>query len=115
MKAKEKPKTASVLAIIGGILIIMLGTAGTAYHSYIYHPPPEKVLTAYICGITVIISAIMLYVYPKLKVLWGVITIVFSIISLISSGGLLVGMMLGIIGGALGIAWKPSPPIAKKS
>ena len=107
MKTKEKPTTAFVLALIGGILIFLAAPSGVAYHSYFWSPPPELVLAGRICGIVVIISAIMLYVYPKLKIIWGVIIIVFSLISLVRTGGFFLGMMLGIVGGASGIVWKP--------
>jgi len=63
--------------------------------------------------ILVLVGAVMLYVNPEKSKTWGVIVLVFSIISLFFAlGGFIVGMILGIIGGALGIAWKPSPPLA---
>jgi hypothetical protein len=67
-----------------------------------------------ICGILVVVGAVVLYVNPERNVPWGVITIIFSIISLFFAflGGFVVGMILGTSGGALGIAWKPSPPPA---
>jgi hypothetical protein len=55
----------------------------------------------------------MLYVNSEKSKTWGVIVLVFSIISLFFGlGGFIVGMILGIIGGALGIVWKPSAPSA---
>lgn len=38
---------------------------------------------------------------------WGVLIPIFSILSLFGGGGFFIGMILGIIGGALGLAWKP--------
>ncbi|MEM4545186.1 MAG: DUF6114 domain-containing protein [Nitrososphaerota archaeon] len=34
--------------------------------------------------------------------------LIFSIISLVSMGGFIIGAILGIVGGALAIAWKPT-------
>jgi hypothetical protein len=35
---------------------------------------------------------------------------VLSIISIVTGGGFLIGFILGIIGGALALAWKPKTP-----
>lgn len=40
----------------------------------------------------------------------GSLGVIFSLFSILSLGRLFVGMILGIIGGAMGIAWKPAPP-----
>jgi len=49
----------------------------------------------------------MLYRSPSRKTAWAVIILAFSIVSMVVGGGLLVGLVLGTIGGALAIAWKP--------
>ncbi|MFX0202705.1 MAG: DUF6114 domain-containing protein, partial [Candidatus Hodarchaeota archaeon] len=58
-------------------------------------------------GVIVLLSAVMLYRNPMSKTTWGVLILIFSILSVVGGGGFLVGMILGIIGGALGLAWKP--------
>ena len=60
-----------------------------------------------ICGIVVMLSGIMSY-NPKgnrLKI-FSIVAIIFSLISILGDGGFLVGMILGIIGGALGLMKK---------
>ncbi|NIR86458.1 hypothetical protein GWO13_02370 [Candidatus Bathyarchaeota archaeon] len=59
-----------------------------------------------ILAILVIIGAFLIYM-PGKEVIGGILVLVFSIISLaFTAGGLLIGLILGIIGGALGIAKK---------
>ena len=67
-------------------------------------------LDALICGIVVLTAGILLHALPKYHVVWGVLGVIFSLFSILSLGGLFLGMILGIIGGAMGIAWKPAPP-----
>ena len=58
-------------------------------------------LAAVICGIIVIISAIMLKVQPHQHVPWAILIIAFSAASFVGMGGYFIGATLGIIGGAL--------------
>jgi len=60
-----------------------------------------------VCGILVLVGAIMLRVYPRDRVIWGVVIIVFSAISFVGMGGYFVGAVFGIIGGALALTYKP--------
>src|SRR5437870_11847163 len=65
-------------------------------------------------GILALLMTFMLYSRPELDVAWGVTSLVFAagrITSVFSGyGGLglgVVGMVLGSVGGALAIAWRP--------
>jgi hypothetical protein len=55
----------------------------------------------------VIIGAFMLNTRPLEHVTWGTLVLVFSAVSLISMRGWFIGAVLGIIGGAFAISWKP--------
>jgi uncharacterized membrane protein YjgN (DUF898 family) len=62
-----------------------------------------------IFGVVVIASAVMLNRQPQQHQTWGILILIFSILSVFGGmGGYLVGLVLGIVGGALAIAWKPS-------
>ncbi|MEM3401448.1 MAG: DUF6114 domain-containing protein [Nitrososphaerota archaeon] len=67
-----------------------------------------SVLVNVVSGIVVLIGALMLYSRPKQVHMWGTLVLIFSIISLVSMGGFIIGAILGIVGGALAIAWKPT-------
>ncbi|MEM2273193.1 MAG: DUF6114 domain-containing protein, partial [Candidatus Bathyarchaeia archaeon] len=66
-------------------------------------------------GIIVIIGAVMINKTEPTSVRNGsILVIIFSILSLIfSGGGFVIGFILGLIGGILGLIWKPpseTPP-----
>lgn len=58
-----------------------------------------------IFGIIVLIGAYFIYT-PGKETLGGILVLVFSILSIFAGGGFLVGLILGIVGGALGLAKK---------
>ena len=121
MSQNEKQKKAFILSLIAGILIIsnttLLGVATTWFPDVIPKLPGSSgnditilyQLTA-ICilfGFIVLFGAIMLHIKPAKKKVWGILILVFSIPSVITGGGFIIGFILGIIGGALAISGKP--------
>jgi hypothetical protein len=56
-------------------------------------------------AIIVIVGAVLIYM-PGKEVLGGILVLIFSILSIVIGGGFFIGLILGIIGGALGIAKK---------
>jgi hypothetical protein len=62
-----------------------------------------------IFGIIVIISALMLNRKPEEHSMWGTLIVIFSVLSIFGGtmGGFGIGLILGLIGGILAIAWKP--------
>ncbi|MFI5448385.1 MAG: DUF6114 domain-containing protein [Candidatus Bathyarchaeia archaeon] len=59
-------------------------------------------------GVIVIISALMLNRRPHEHTTWGILILVFSVLSAFGSmmGGFSIGVLLGVIGGVLAITWK---------
>ena len=114
----EKPTTAFMLSLIGGIIVFLVGffvmiILGVAalFNRWI------GILSAFgflgvIWGILMIVGAVMLYSKPEQHVTWGILILVSSFLSWIGTfGGLVVGFILGVIGGILGIIWRPSASI----
>ncbi len=60
-----------------------------------------------VCGIVVLVGSYMLRSRPASHVAWGVIILIFSLVSIFAGGGFVIGMILGIVGGILAIVWKP--------
>jgi len=61
-------------------------------------------------GALVILGAVMLYSRPFEKDLWGAVIIAFSILGILGGmGGFMIGLVLGIVGGVLALAWNPTP------
>ena len=118
----DKPTAAFVLSLIGGVLIVICGLgyavlgaicgslasmapggggAGAAIFIYM--------ALGLISGVTVIAGAVMINKAEPDKVKKGsILVVVFSIVSLVSGGGFYIGTILGIIGGVLGLVWKPA-------
>jgi hypothetical protein len=120
LSSEEKPTAAFVLSLIAGILILINGAVVGAVRSFIGPHIPgmgERALVTgilstvmvvgIVLGLIVIVAAVMLYRNPAQKTMWGVIVLVLSIISIFIGGGFIIGLILGIIGGALALAWKP--------
>ncbi|HXZ90858.1 MAG TPA: DUF6114 domain-containing protein [Candidatus Dormibacteraeota bacterium] len=127
----EYPKVASVLALVGGILIILCGTMLVAVSTFILPhinysnvntPPrlspgiiPSLVsgivgtmgVFALISGIIVLVSAIILLTNSSQRRTLGVLILVFSVLSFLGLGGFVVGAILGVAGGILTLTWKP--------
>jgi len=125
------PKTASILALAGGILIILGGTLLMAVSTFILPhldysnlttPPrlnPGSIaglvsgivgtmgLFGLVSGIIVLVSAVILLTGPSQRRTWGVLILVFSVMSFLGLGGFVVGAILGIAGGILTLRWKP--------
>jgi uncharacterized membrane protein len=59
-----------------------------------------------IFGILVLFGAILLHIKPINKKAWGIMILVFSIPSVVTGGGFIIGFILGIIGGALALSRK---------
>ena len=67
-------------------------------------------LVAVICGVIVLMSAIMLRVQPHQHINWAIVIIVFSAISFVDMGGYFIGAALGIIGGAFVLSIRQTNP-----
>jgi len=105
------------LALIGGIIILLCGIVFVAMSSELVEKLGEQQLEeeltqqalstvgilGIVLGILVIVGAILAR-YRERKILGGMMAIIGSLLSLFSGGGLIVGMLLGISGGALILA-----------
>jgi bacteriorhodopsin len=60
-----------------------------------------------VSGILMIVGAAMLRARPREHVLWGTIILVFSVVSFVGMGGFFIGAVLGIVGGAFAIIYRP--------
>ena len=72
-------------------------------------------LVGVLFGIAVIAGAVMLHHNPADHSKWGLVILIFSVLSIFGSamGGFGVGLILGIIGGILALTWK-TPTTQKK-
>ena len=135
MSSPGRPVTAFILSLIGGVLMLANGAMmfmfwGTGYGWMMrgfggmmggyqgmmgslgvpFGFMQGLMLVGLTSGIIVIVSAVMLDARPMEHFAWGVIILIFSMISFVGMGGFIVGAILGIIGGAFAISWRPMLP-----
>ena len=109
----------SILVIIGGLLMLLVGAFVAFVISSIvssFHIGGTTVLSSVLVlgpvfGLIVIIVGVLAIAAPDLKILWGVLAIVFAVLSLFSTaiGGFFLGFILALVGGIL-ILVKTAPP-----
>ncbi|MFW6117790.1 MAG: DUF6114 domain-containing protein [Thermoproteota archaeon] len=63
-------------------------------------------LVGLVSGIIIVIAAAMLDIRPQERQAWGVIVIIFSVISFLNMAGFLIGGILALIGGAFALSSK---------
>lgn len=128
----EYPNIPSILALVGGALIVLVDILLLAVSVTIlphlnytsnfqaphgYTGSPGSLATGFvaaiasfglICGIIVTMSSVLLRLKPAQRQTWGVLVLVFSILGFFGLGGFIVGSILGIVGGILALQWKPA-------
>ena len=98
---------AALGSILGGMLTGFGAPAGAASVVVLYGA------LGVLNGLLVMVFGILLYMRPQKHVAWGVLVLILSLLSWATTvGGLFIGFILALIGGILGIIWKPPAPMA---
>lgn len=129
MGSQPTPSTAFILSLVGGIIIALGGLAfflgyffGWPFYGgmmggfpwmmggfgYNYSIMLAFSLVGLIAGALVVVGALMLNARPAEHTMWGIVILIFSLTSFLSMGGFFIGTLLGIIGGALALSWRPA-------
>ncbi len=120
--AQVYPSTAYLLSLIGGILILIDGLLtvvaaflGAAVVAGIGFAGLGLLLIAFgiialLFSLVVLYGALQLKSRPQTARTWGILILVFSLISFLGGGGFIIGAILGLIGGVLAIVWTPPAP-----
>lgn len=129
---------AFVLALIGGLIVLVTSVINAVWFSYGatsfggYGSYMRGVMDGYhsfmgsnasstgffaslsiigvVCGVIVVMSAILLQVNPRQHVIWAVVIIAFSAISFVGMGGFFIGAILGIFAGVFDLSLKQTSP-----
>lgn len=118
----EKPTGAAVLSIIGGVFILLAGLVLMAIGAWLDFllgvtgltfglPVTTLGILGLVLGLVIIVLGVMLLMKPEMHLVFGVLILVLSLVSVISLGGFFIGLILGLVGGILGIVFKPTPPM----
>lgn len=104
---RRRPFWAGLWAILSGAIVAYV--PGTAFKFSLV--PGSLIWLGVLVGVLIAVFGLFLWLQPSLRYLLGALIIVFSLGSFMSSdfGGLIIGMLLGLVAGALAIAWTPLP------
>ncbi|HVT67278.1 MAG TPA: DUF6114 domain-containing protein [Trebonia sp.] len=114
-----RPFWGGLLVLLAGLELVALPLSGVLIHGglklviYIGIGGVFGVLI----GALLVASGIALWVDPTHRNFYGIAGIVLGIVSFPASnlGGFFLGMLIAIIGGALGFAWAPRPAVGAGS
>jgi len=102
-------------ANFGGFGNFMRGAMG-GYHSFMGSYGTSNSFLAgisvigLVCGVIVLIGAIMLKVDSHQSTIWAIVIIAFSLVSFVGMGGYFIGAILSIVGGAFVLATRQTNP-----
>ncbi|MCS7095027.1 MAG: hypothetical protein NZ988_04380 [Thaumarchaeota archaeon] len=118
----QKPVAAFVISLVAGALMLAGGVMGIAAWTWWRWMPMGGWMMpmwgmmgslwlvfssiGLVSGAVVLVASLLLYSRPEQAQSWGTVILVFSAVSLLGMGGLLIGALLGIVGGLLALVWK---------
>ncbi len=102
---RSRPFWGGLLCILGGTIIVY----GPATVWRFLLVSGGVVWAGLLTGAIIVLMGLVLWFAPGQRTLAGLLAVVLSVASLVSAnlGGYFIGMLLGIVGGALGLAWAP--------
>lgn len=101
---RTRPLWGSLLMLLGSLIMLALPISLLRFAFLL-----DSLWASVLVGALLLVMALVQLFVPSYSVLTGSIGIVLSLVSFITSsfGGLVIGMLLGIIGGALSLSWRP--------
>ncbi|WP_042457017.1 DUF6114 domain-containing protein [Neobacillus dielmonensis] len=100
----RRPFWGATLCILSGLVILWV----PAKLYEVAAAPGSIIFVGFFLGGLTLLLGVLGYIMPKLSTLLGVLAIFSSVLSIMGAlGGFLIGTILGILGGAMMIAWKP--------
>ncbi|WP_077328150.1 DUF6114 domain-containing protein [Virgibacillus siamensis] len=99
----RRPFWGATLMILAGLLILYIPLQLFA----IAFVQGSFVFVGFMFGGLMIIMGILDYIYPQFSTVFGIVGIFLAVLSVMGAlGGFIIGTIIGIIGGALSIAWQ---------
>jgi hypothetical protein len=102
-----------VLTVIGGLFILggglIFAIVGAVLALFGFWS--GLFLLGIVVGFLTLIVGVLMIVVPSAHSLWGILAIVFALVSIpVAIGGFVIGFLLTFIGGILALTWKPPTP-----
>jgi len=112
-----RPNAAFALSLVGGALIL-LGGVSELILAYTVPSVYGGVASFFllgsvgvVLGAVVVIFGALTYARPHHHVVFGVVVVVASLLSVVAYWGFVIGLVLGLVGGVLAITWTPPLPL----
>ncbi|TQS27353.1 DUF6114 domain-containing protein [Microbispora sp. KK1-11] len=104
---RSRPFWGGLLVLAAGLELLSIPFATQALPLVIQS---GTVGATYLIALVLIILGLMLWLQPGQRAFLGVVAVLVSIASFVYAnlGGFLIGMLLGLVGGALAVAWAPA-------
>ncbi|GAA4194475.1 DUF6114 domain-containing protein [Microbispora amethystogenes] len=103
---RSRPFWGGLLVLLAGLELLSIPFATKALPLVIQS---GTVGATYLIALVLVILGLMIWLQPGQRAFLGVVAVLVSIASFVYAnlGGFLVGMLLGLVGGALAVAWAP--------
>ncbi|UQA93033.1 DUF6114 domain-containing protein [Streptomyces halobius] len=113
----RRPFWGGLLTVLGGIPIMYFPYAHLTLGGMTLSMATTAGAGSLIIGVLLVVLGLTMWFQPVSRVFAGVAAILLSLVSLVVSnfGGFLVGYLMGLIGGALAVAWAPGGPKAEEA
>jgi hypothetical protein len=100
----RRPFWGAAMSVLSGIIIL---SVPVQLYEIAAAPGSMIVIGLFLGGLTLLMG-ILGFILPRRSTLLGILAILSSLLSIMGAlGGFLIGTILGIVGGAVMIAWKP--------
>jgi hypothetical protein len=110
-----RPFAAGILLFLSGVAILLPPYGTLRFGDFIIMMKTLGGTSALVLGGTLLVCAGAAWVRPRSRVLAGSAAVLLSLAALVTAnlGGFLVGTLLGLLGGALCVAWTERPRPAR--
>ncbi|OEU85749.1 hypothetical protein DB35_12660 [Streptomyces abyssalis] len=111
----QRPFTGGLLTLLAGIPIMYVPYHNLTLGSLTIRMSTTAGAGSLIIGVLLVVLGLTMWFQPQSRVFAGIAAILLVLVALVVSnfGGYMIGFLLGLIGGALGVAWAPGKPLAK--
>ncbi|QKW38881.1 hypothetical protein HUT06_36665 [Actinomadura sp. NAK00032] len=105
---RTRPFWGGLFAVLGGLELIAIPLAPLPL---VIHQGMAGV-ASWLIGALLVTAGVLMWVQPAQRTFYGVLAVLLALASFLTSnfGGFFVGLLLGLVGGALGFAWSPAAP-----
>ncbi|MGW1891068.1 DUF6114 domain-containing protein [Streptomyces sp. NPDC002004] len=109
----QRPFWGGLLTLLGGVPIMYLPYANLTLGTMTIRMATTAGAGSLIIGVLLVVLGLTMWFQQHARVFAGVAAILLALVSIVVSnfGGLVIGYLLSLIGGALGVAWAPGKPV----